>query len=154
MAPSYDWNVEEVRGMNRQRRTKILIQGSPLLAKELADAILEHYKVIDIVLPRYGMTMVKMRETAKNSLFYIGEVLMTEAKVEVEGQAGIGMLMGMEDERARQLAIIDAAYKAELPQTIEWETRLLEMEQVLHRDKTKEQAALFKTKVTFETMDI
>jgi len=140
--------------MKRRRRTEILIQGDPNLAEKFAERIMKNYTCNEISAPTYGLTMMKMRETAKNSLFYIGEVLITEAKVEINQQIGIGLVVGMKDELARNLAVIDAAYKAELPETKEWEAELLKEERLIDEEKRKKQAEISKTKVQFETMDV
>ncbi|MDQ0271845.1 phosphonate C-P lyase system protein PhnG [Cytobacillus purgationiresistens] len=140
--------------MNRRRRTKILIQGSPSLAKEMAAEVIQKYQVSEILAPQYGLTMVKMRETAKNSLFYIGEVLITEAKVEIKGEIGIGLVVGMKDDLAQHLAVIDAAYQVNLPISLKWDEKLMKLEKKLLVDQAKEQAEIFKTKVQFHTMDV
>ncbi|MFC2946794.1 phosphonate C-P lyase system protein PhnG [Virgibacillus sediminis] len=140
--------------MKRRKRTEILIQADPSLAKNFAESIIRHYKCQEIVAPTYGLTMIKMRESAKQSLFYMGEVLVTEAKVEINQEVGIGIVVGMEEELAKHLAIIDAAYKAEVPETGAWLPELLEAERRITEDKAKKQAELFETKVNFETMDV
>ncbi|WP_085992319.1 phosphonate C-P lyase system protein PhnG [Oceanobacillus senegalensis] len=140
--------------MKRRKRTEILIQGNPDLAKDFADEIIRYYPCQELVAPRYGLTMIKMRETAKNSLFYVGEVLITEAKVEIHEQIGTGIVVGMNETLAKQLAIIDAAYQANLPETKKWEGRLLDAEQSIIQEKAQKQAELFETKVNFETMDV
>src|SRR5690606_33385511 len=140
--------------MKRRKRTEILIQGDGCLATKLADSIAEKYECREVTAPEQGMIMVKMRESAKNSLFYMGEVLITEAKVEVSGKIGTGLLVGMDEQRARDLAVIDAAYKAQLPEAAEWESLLLAEEQQIIRAKAQQQAELFETKVSFETMEV
>ncbi|EIM08234.1 hypothetical protein A1A1_01975 [Planococcus antarcticus DSM 14505] len=140
--------------MKRRKRTEILIQGDGRLVKNLAAGIAEKYECREITAPEQGMVMVKMRESAKNSLFYIGEVLITVVKVEVAGKIGTGLLVGMDEQRAMHLAIIDAAYKAQLPETAEWEPQLLEEEQQISIAKAQQQAELFETKVSFETMEV
>ncbi|HWO76865.1 MAG TPA: phosphonate C-P lyase system protein PhnG [Bacillus sp. (in: firmicutes)] len=140
--------------MNRRRRTEILIEEESNLAKHLAESIAQKYECCEITEPHYGLTMIKMRESAKNSLFYIGEVLVTEAKVEINNEIGIGIVIGMKDELAKHLAIIDAAYKAKLPETAEWESRLIDAEQRIWMKKAKRQAELLETKVDFDTMDV
>lgn len=140
--------------MKRRRRTEILIQGDVQLAQKFAESIVDTYECREIMAPRYGMTMIKMRETAKNSLFYIGEVLITEAKVEINNRIGIGIVVGMKDELARHLAIIDAAYKAELPEINTWGTHLIEAENQITKARAKKQAELSETKVNFETMEV
>ena len=140
--------------MKRRKRTEILIQGDGRLAKELAAGIAEKYECREVTAPEQGMIMVKMRESAKNSLFYMGEVLITEAKVEISGKIGTGLLVGMDEQRASDLAIIDAAYKAQLPEATEWEPLLLEEEQQINVAKAQQQAEFFETKVSFETMEV
>ncbi|TQR14123.1 phosphonate C-P lyase system protein PhnG [Psychrobacillus soli] len=140
--------------MKRRRRTEILIQENGHLAEKLAETIIDVYECKEILAPQYGLTMIKMRESAKNSLFYIGEVLITEAKVEINNCIGIGIVAGMEDELAKHLAIIDAAYKAELPETITWQPQLIEAEKQITKELVRKQAELFKTKVNFETMEV
>jgi alpha-D-ribose 1-methylphosphonate 5-triphosphate synthase subunit PhnG len=97
--------------------------------------------------------MVKMRETAKNSLFYIGELLVTEAKVQIQGRMGIGIIAGDAPEAARELAIVDAAYNARLDETEGWEKLLVEEELRISRWKAEEAARIARTKVDFESMD-
>ncbi|KAA0954955.1 phosphonate C-P lyase system protein PhnG [Planococcus sp. ANT_H30] len=140
--------------MKRRRRTEILIQGDGRLAKEMATSVTNKYECREVTPPEQGMIMVKMRESAKNSLFYMGEVLITEAKVEISGEIGTGLIVGMDELRAEYLAIIDAAFKAQLPEMGEWELRLLEEERQINKAKAQQQAELFKTKVNFETMEV
>lgn len=140
--------------MKRRRRTEILVQANPNLAKSLANQIKQTYTYKEILAPQYGLTMIKMRESAKKSLFYIGEVLVTEAKVEIKERIGIGVVQGMQDDLAINLAIIDASYKAQLPETLAWADVLLEAEADIHHKRAKQQAELMKTKVSFETMDV
>lgn len=140
--------------MKRRQRTEILIQGDGQLAQQFAESIMDTYECREILAPQYGLTMIKMRETAKNSLFYIGEVLITEAKVEINNRIGIGIVVGMKDELAKHLAIIDAAYKADLPEKTTWEVQLIKAEKQITKELAKKQAELFETKVSFETMEV
>lgn len=140
--------------MKRRRRTKILIQEKGHLAQTLAETVTATYECHEITAPQYGLTMIKMRESAKNSLFYIGEVLVTEAKVEINNRIGIGIVAGMEEALAKQLAVIDAAYKADLPETVLWEPQLIAAEEKIRKAREKEQSELLSTKVSFETMEV
>ncbi|MCM3714400.1 phosphonate C-P lyase system protein PhnG [Alkalihalobacillus oceani] len=140
--------------MKRRRRTEILINGSPSLAEEMAETILESYEVKVIQKPEHGLVMMKVRETSKKSLFYPGEVLVTECKVQVEGKVGIGIVTGDKPELARHLAIIDAAYQANVPETMKWDGLLENEEQAIAQAKAAEKQSILKTKVNFETMDV
>lgn len=140
--------------MNRRRRTRILIEGSPLVAQQLASEIERNYEIYVVTEPNHALTMIKMRETAKKTLFYLGEVLVTETKVQIDQSFGIGIVVGDEEELSYQLAVIDAAYEANLAETQQW-TALLEKEEQHIRDKREQlEANLLKTKVNFETMDV
>lgn len=140
--------------MKRKRRMRILIDGSREVSKKLALQIEQNYAVEIMMKPQEALTMIKMRETAKNSLFYLGEVLVTECKVHINNCVGIGIVVGLEEELAYQLAVIDAAFEANLPETKSWLSLLIEEELRIEAQRKMEQAAINKTKVNFETMDV
>lgn len=140
--------------MNRRERTKILIEGSPHLAKELAGEIEGDYIVKIIEQPNSGLVMLKMRENAKRSLFYIGETIVVEAKVEINGQLGLGIVAGSNEELAYQMAVIDAAYNAGLPEVSAWTKKLQTEGQHINEELKIKSDKLLKSKVSFETMDV
>lgn len=140
--------------MNRRRRTEILIRGNKCLAKKLAEDIKNKYEVRSIEDPNNGLVMIKMRETAKRELFYLGEVLVTEAKVYVNGSLGLGIVAGDEYKLANNLAIIDGAYKGNLEEIREWEELLLKEEELIKEKEKIETKKILETKVDFSTMDV
>jgi alpha-D-ribose 1-methylphosphonate 5-triphosphate synthase subunit PhnG len=140
--------------MNRRRRTKILIDGTRELPKKLAASVEKKYEITILAEPQEALVMVKMRETAKKSLFYLGEVLVTETKVQLHQQTGTGLVVGHDEERSYWLAIIDAAYQANIQEISEWESMLLEEEATIKEEMKRKQAEILKTKVNFETMDV
>jgi alpha-D-ribose 1-methylphosphonate 5-triphosphate synthase subunit PhnG len=139
--------------MRRKRRTEILINGSKKLAAAMAKEILDTYEATAIEDPNDGLVMVKVRESAKKSLFYLGEVFVTECKVLINGSLGIGIVAGHEKELAYHLAVIDAAYKAGLKETEGWGKLLLEEDRKIKKEKSARMNQVLKTKVSFETMD-
>ena len=140
--------------MIRKKRTEILIKGSAEVSVKLAQEILTVYDVKTVEESNNSLVMVKVRESAKRSLFYLGEVLITECKVMINGSLGIGMIKGHETARACNLAIIDAAYNANLPETKEW-TNLLLLEEVNIKEECEAfKNKVLKTKVNFATMDV
>lgn len=74
--------------MNRKRRTRILIDFGKEESLKLAEIIENSYPIEMISEPSEALTMIKVRVSAKNSLFYLGEVLITETKVRIEGKVG------------------------------------------------------------------
>ncbi|NGP45090.1 phosphonate C-P lyase system protein PhnG [Bacillaceae bacterium SIJ1] len=138
--------------MKRKKRTEILINGSLELSSSMAQEVSDRYSVTTIEEPNQGLIMVKMRESAQNSLFYLGEVLVTECRVQIEDKIGLGIVKGIEPELSYQLAVIDAAYEANLPETNEWATKLQAEEEKLVRARKANAAKVLRTKVNFETM--
>ncbi len=139
--------------MKRRQRTEVLIKANISVAKKLADEIELNHKIITIEEPNSGLVMVKMRETAQKHLFYLGELLVTEAKVQVNESIGLGIVQGNNDELAYCLAVIDAAYNADLPETAGWAAVLQEAQQSVLQAETEEALRILKTKVDFETVD-
>jgi alpha-D-ribose 1-methylphosphonate 5-triphosphate synthase subunit PhnG len=139
--------------IGRSRRTKILIEGSDELRSKLSGIVASRREIAAVEYPRGALVMVKARETAKNSLFYMGELLVTEAKVQVEGRIGIGIIAGDRPEAALDLAIVDAAIAANLEETAGWEELLLEEEAKMLSREANEAARVARTRVAFESMD-
>ena len=140
--------------MNRKRRTEILIKGSADTAERLAQEIMNLYDIRTIEESRNGMVMVKVRESAQRTLFYLGEVLITECKVMINGFLGIGMVKGHEPDLAYNLAIIDAAYNGALLETKNWSDILLLEESRIYQEYLTLKDRILKTKVNFDTMNI
>ncbi|MHB8072756.1 phosphonate C-P lyase system protein PhnG [Desulfosporosinus fructosivorans] len=140
--------------MIRKKRTELLIKGSAEVSKEFAQEILKMYQVKIIEEPNNSLVMVKVRESAQQSLFYLGEVFITECKVMIDGYLGIGMAKGHELDLVYNLAIIDAAYNADLPETKEWMDVLLLEERRIKDECEGLNNKVLKTKVHFETMDL
>lgn len=122
-------------------------------ALRMAKTIEGSYPIEMISEPNEALTMIKVRESAKNSLFYLGEVLITETRVRVVGKLGIGLVKGHEAELSRALAVIDAAYSAGLPETQEWQETLERLELAGKEAIDRRQRELARTKVNFETMN-
>jgi alpha-D-ribose 1-methylphosphonate 5-triphosphate synthase subunit PhnG len=140
--------------ISRRRRTEILIEGPSRLALDLTAFIVKRHEVIEVIPPRQGLVMNQARETARNSRFYLGEALMTEARVRIEGAVGIGMVLGDAEDIAFDLAVIDAAFVLPIPEVerMEIERRLIEAERVLDMRRAERAAAILASKVDFTTM--
>lgn len=140
--------------MNRKRRTEILIRGNRKLSEEMSEEIKNNYEIKNVEDSENGLVMIKMRETAKKQLFYLGEVLVTEAKVSINGSLGLGIVSGDEEKFAYDLAVIDAAYRAELSETKRWDDLLIAEEEKINELERKESTKIMETKVDFTTMNV
>ncbi|RHW35918.1 phosphonate C-P lyase system protein PhnG [Lysinibacillus yapensis] len=140
--------------MKRNLRTKLLIEIGRHEAIQFAKQILNTYQVEEIQPPKLGLTMIKIRESAKQSLFYIGEVLITETKVKIQASFGIGIVIEEDEDLSRALAIIDAVYKENLPEAAILDKELEELEVKYHQKQEQMKCSVERTKVNFETMKI
>jgi alpha-D-ribose 1-methylphosphonate 5-triphosphate synthase subunit PhnG len=138
--------------LTRRRRTRILVEGESGLKRELATEIEAHHKVESAEEPRQSLVMLKIRDGGRNGLFYAGEYLVSEARVVVDGTIGIGVIGGEDEGGARALAIVDAAFKAGLPEAAAWSGRLLGEERRIAEREAEEAARVARTRVSFESM--
>ncbi len=140
--------------MNRKTRTEVLVRGPMEGRRQLAERILARYPAKILEAPSGGLVMVKARETAQKSLFYLGEVYVTECKVSIQNHIGIGVLQGDDPEGAFELAVIDAAFNARLKETKRWEAVLTALKAHLEMMQLQEDAKILSTMVSFDTMDV
>jgi len=140
-------------GSSRRERTRILVLSSADLARDWAAEIRAEFLVEILEPPRPGLIMTQVRETARRSVFHLGEVLVTECKVRVAGTPGLGIVRGWNDSMAENLAIIDAACRGALPVAERWNGRLAEALAALEARLTRERVLLEATRVDFQTMD-
>ena len=135
--------------LTRRERTEVLVESGSALALELASLVEADTPARDIVPAHQGLVMCQVRETARNSRFYLSEVLVTESRVRIGG-----VLMGTDAAHARALAVIDAAYAmgqapacmAELERRIE-EARVAVSERMAAQD-----ARTYVSRVEFDEM--
>jgi alpha-D-ribose 1-methylphosphonate 5-triphosphate synthase subunit PhnG len=140
--------------MSRLRRTHILVDGSPDLSTMLCECILQQRSVVTLVAPRETLVVIKVRESAQGSLFYLGEALATECRVLIDEVVGVGLLIGSERRRAFELAVIDAAMSmpAPLPDEPDW-TALLQAEEArLAKALDAGRERIEQTRVEFSSM--
>lgn len=139
--------------MVRKVRTRVLASSDIKFLKKLTGIIKRNHDFRILEEPSSGLVMIKMRESAQNHLFYLGEVLVTECKVMLKDQIGLGIIKGVQKKKARYMAIIDAAYSANVAE-IALLDQMLEHEKE-HQDQAKaaDVATILKTKVDFETLD-
>ena len=139
-----------VIGVDKKRITKILARADRRDVAALSAEIQKKHTPIIVKEPGKTLTMIKMREPVKESLFYIGEVIVCEALVEIDGVKGIAVLMGDDAEKTLNMAIIDAAINKNAFNGMEM---LLELENQQNDRVMRENAMHLKTMVNFESLD-
>lgn len=102
--------------------------------------------------PSLGLVMLRMRETVANSLFNAGEVLVTEVRLELNGQFGFGMVIGDRPRHALASALVDAALRQEGATAARLLLELEALDQHIAAHNRQEQLLALATKVEFERM--
>lgn len=138
--------------MKRRKRTELMCHCSLDHLKIMVERIEEQRHITTIKPAATGLIMIKMRDSAQLQLFYLGEVLVTECKVEIDSHVGIGIVRGVQEVRATYMATIDAAFNAGLPITAELIEKLNEISAQYTNNKKAYNAQILKTKVDFETL--
>jgi alpha-D-ribose 1-methylphosphonate 5-triphosphate synthase subunit PhnG len=136
--------------MDKKTLFRIMAKADSGIIATLAGAIQKDHEILIIKEPNKTLTMIKMREPVKSSLFYLGEVIVTEAIVELDGQKGMAVAMGDDFEKTLNMAIIDAAVSKGV---FTGEATLAELEREQTEKEQKENALHLKTMVNFSSMD-
>lgn len=93
--------------MSKRKLSAVLAEASKEELAAIADQIKQDSKVKILKEPQKTLVMVKVRESVKNSLFYLGEILATECMVTVDGIKGASVIAGDDFEKATAAAVID-----------------------------------------------
>lgn len=113
-----------------------------------------HSATIEIKKPsRTVLVMMGVRESVQMVPFYLGEVLISQCAVAVDGTIGYGFIMGEDLEKAYCLAVIEAACAGGHPLTEEIEEIIRRQTELVEGERALEEALIAKTKVRFETME-
>lgn len=91
----------------------ILCRAPAAEVKTFADALLPDLGPVEVLYNRTGLVMQPMRDPAQGALFYLGEVLVSEAHIRLTGAAGCpegyAACLGRDLQQALAIALLDAA---------------------------------------------
>ena len=140
--------------ISRRRRTEVLVESDPSLAADLAALVEREVETVETVAPRQGLVMCDVRETARNSRFYLGEALMTECRVRIGDVEGLGVVLGGDGRLAHALAVVDAALSLPQPLAVagELERRIEAASRELDRSRARAASQVMASRVSFDTM--
>ncbi len=94
---------------SRTRRCEILCMASADEVAQWVDELILSTDLVAVVrAPELGMVMMQIQEPVANDNFYLGEVLVTRAEVEIAGFPGWSMRMGDDRVGALGCALLDA----------------------------------------------
>lgn len=137
--------------MNREERLSFLSVISWEKIHPLAVKVIRKYKV-EIIKKNLGLVMAKAVDSVEEEAFYLGEVLVSEAMVEVKGNVGYACFLSRDTDKAVKGATIDSiccfdeSFREEIDKVIEEEKNKWE------KEREKEMGKVLSTKVEFERM--
>ncbi|MEM6843736.1 MAG: phosphonate C-P lyase system protein PhnG [Bacteroidota bacterium] len=130
----------------------ILVEGDLNRIKEFTAASEQQFTIKVTKPPTIALTMIRAQDSVEAQEFYLGEALMTEAEVVIDGITGIGLCLGDEPQRAYCMAVVDALLQGSSAFKQEIEQFLKEEEAAILRQEQQEQAQILRTQVDFKLM--
>jgi alpha-D-ribose 1-methylphosphonate 5-triphosphate synthase subunit PhnG len=131
---------------------KIMAEGDLSVWLKLAEEITCKYDVQLLQAPETCTIMLQAVDSVGQTPFYVGEVLMTEAAVSVNGVTGYGFALEDDPERAVCAALIDAALGAEVERDRIYAVLAAEEARIVER-RRQETGFVAATKVNFAIME-
>lgn len=139
--------------LKRKVRTEILASMDETKLNDIYTMISEKQDIEMVDKPNSALVMVKMRESARKHLFYLGEVYGTECKVIINGELGLGIIKGEQANKSKYMAVIDAAYNANIQEIDTVDAMIMEAKKEIDSAKQQHINKVLETKVDFETLD-
>lgn len=147
----------EENPLDTKQRTRILSE-IPLAELRPWLAQIERIATIQVVKsPKIGLLMMRATESVEQAIFNVGEVLVADCTVMIDGQLGYGVMIEHDLERVRALAVFDAVFHTthsqwdDLKRQIEaW---LLENEHRQHESWCREFAKIERSLVKFDLLE-
>jgi alpha-D-ribose 1-methylphosphonate 5-triphosphate synthase subunit PhnG len=135
-----------------ERRFAAFAVADPEQLAALAERVLEEARTTELVAgPRTGTMLVELTESVRGEPFHLGEVVVTEATVLVDGCRGDGLVLGLDAERATAAAVCDAAAEAGLL-AAEMERLVRDTETAHAAGRAQTAAAIAGTRVSVEVI--
>lgn len=138
--------------MTKKEMSSVLSQASAHEVASIAQPLKTKYRTGIIKGPIKSLVMVQVRESIKRSLFYLGEVLVTECIVDMEGTSGASVVKGDCFEKALNIAIIDAAINKQVEEYEEIECQITALGEFQKKSRAKRNGEILKSRVNFNVM--
>jgi alpha-D-ribose 1-methylphosphonate 5-triphosphate synthase subunit PhnG len=115
---------------------------------------LESHSTVHVIRhPAVATTMIRAEDSVEGQPFYLGEALITECELNVDGQPGFGMCLGDEPVRSYCIAFIDAIIILSDDRLPRVEAFLSEQQSAITARLQTEQGLIQRTKVDFKLME-
>ena len=135
---------------DKRRLFRILTRADEETVRAMADRLQNAHAVVAVKPPEKTLAMVQLREPVQAKRFYLGEVIVWEAAVTLDGTAGMAATMDGSADKALAMAVIDAAVNRGV---FADEAQLLALEAAQALRDGRENAMHRQTAVHFTSMD-
>lgn len=139
------------QALTRERRASLLARAPREDLEPLAEQVLAATEPVVLSGPDIGMVMMQVREPVAVERFYLGEVLVTQAEVELAGHRGWCMRLGDDRHATLAAAVLDAAAEGEARDSVDALCREIARRQ--DEAESAEWAEIAPTEVRFEELD-
>lgn len=100
---------------SQSQALSILTHADADAVKALAESVLSSVGAVQVLKNRTGLVMLPYTDSAGGVVFHLGEVLVSEAHIEIEnGSQGYALVMGRDLVLAVGIALLDAALQANI----------------------------------------
>ena len=113
----------------------------------------EHCTVQVIRQPAIATTMIRAEDSVEGQPFYLGEALITECEVNVDGVPGYGICLGDEPVRSYCIAFVDSLLQLSDARMARVNAFLEEQEHLIAARMQTEHKHIQRTKVDFKLME-
>ena len=138
--------------MNRRELSAILAGATAQEVEAAAQEIKDTCEIQILKQPQKTLVMVKVRESVKKSLFYLGEILAPECMVTVNGKKGASVMAGDDFDKCISAAVIDGFLNDETQDHSRVLEQIRKLGEKQKREREKLNRQLRKSKVNFNVM--
>jgi len=139
--------------MTRAEWVSILAQGRRDVLAGLVARLVEAGRAETIRPASPGLLLATIEESAAGSRFHAGEVLVTTCEVRLDGVLGSAVILGFDEEKARDCAVLDAVLQTGGPEQDRLMQALREEQAAIAAAQRAEHELVEATRVRFDTMD-
>ncbi len=137
--------------MKRKERFELIAIARKEKLNLIAEEVRKSLKV-KVIKQNTALIMMRARDSVEKEVFNLGEVLVSEAWVEVNGVLGYSLVLGDDTEKALAGAILDAVCELRHPLSKKIVNMLKEEKEYYEKGRAKEWMRIKSTKVEFEVM--
>ncbi|MCD6228137.1 MAG: phosphonate C-P lyase system protein PhnG [Candidatus Omnitrophica bacterium] len=137
--------------MKRKERFELIAIARKEKINLIAEEVRKSLKV-KVIKQNTALIMMRARDSVEKEVFNLGEVLVSEAWVEVSSVLGYSLVLGDDIEKALGGAILDAVCELRHPLSEKIVNMLKEEKKYYEKERAKEWMRIKSTKVKFEVM--